>query len=190
MRQSAKHQTKRCVGLVNCSLNESLDRSSQQSTMNQAEDYQSYVTVNESNESLKRSFECLVYVNRVNRFSKINRLHAPTVLSGNGPWMNMKNSPPMVTVSLFSDATCSNDNKTSSGGWGTQISNVVTVCCCSLTERAITAGLNWEQWIYSCNSQRTELVKCYIWSKVSYGDDTWELRQDNRKYLESYEMWC
>jgi len=53
--------------------------------MNQAEDYQSYVTVNESNESLKRSFEYVVYVNRVNRFSKINRLHAPTMLSGNGP---------------------------------------------------------------------------------------------------------
>jgi len=85
MRQSAPHQASRYVGLVNCSLNESLDRSSQQSTMNQAEDYQSYVTVNESNESLKRSFEYVVYVNRVNRFSKINRLHAPTMLSGNGP---------------------------------------------------------------------------------------------------------
>jgi len=69
--------------------------------MNQAEDYQSYDTVNESNESLKRSFEYVVYVNRVNRFSKINRLHAPTMLSGNGPWMNMKNSQPMVTESLY-----------------------------------------------------------------------------------------
>jgi len=35
-----------------------------------------------------------------------------------------------------------------------------------------------------------ELVKCYTWSKVSYGADTWALGEDDRIYLESYEMCC
>jgi hypothetical protein len=37
---------------------------------------------------------------------------------------------------------------------------------------------------------RKKLVKCYIWSIALYGAETWTLRKEDRKYLESFEMWC
>ena len=37
---------------------------------------------------------------------------------------------------------------------------------------------------------RKKLVKCYIWSIVLYGAETWTLRAADQKYLESSEMWC
>jgi len=37
---------------------------------------------------------------------------------------------------------------------------------------------------------RKKLVKCYIWSMVLYGAETWTLRTANQKYLDSFEMWC
>jgi hypothetical protein len=37
---------------------------------------------------------------------------------------------------------------------------------------------------------RKKLVKCYIWSIALYGAETWTLRKIDRKYLESFEMWC
>jgi predicted GNAT superfamily acetyltransferase len=35
-----------------------------------------------------------------------------------------------------------------------------------------------------------KLVKCYIWSVALYGSETWTLGKVDRKYLESFEMWC
>jgi hypothetical protein len=37
---------------------------------------------------------------------------------------------------------------------------------------------------------RKKLVKCYIWSIALCGAETWTLRNVDRKYLESFEMWC
>jgi hypothetical protein len=37
---------------------------------------------------------------------------------------------------------------------------------------------------------RKKLVKCYIWSIALYGAETWTLGKVDRKYLESFEMWC
>jgi hypothetical protein len=37
---------------------------------------------------------------------------------------------------------------------------------------------------------RKKLIKCYIWSIALYGAETWTLRKLDRKYLESFEMWC
>jgi hypothetical protein len=36
---------------------------------------------------------------------------------------------------------------------------------------------------------RKKLVKCYIWSIALSGGETWTLRKENQKYLESFEMW-
>jgi len=36
---------------------------------------------------------------------------------------------------------------------------------------------------------RKKLVKCYIWSIVLYGAETWTLRAVDQKHLESFEMW-
>ena len=33
-----------------------------------------------------------------------------------------------------------------------------------------------------------KLVRCYVWSIALYGSET--LRKVERKYLESFEMWC
>ena len=37
---------------------------------------------------------------------------------------------------------------------------------------------------------RKKLVKCYIWSRVFYGVETWTLRKVEQKYLGSFEVWC
>jgi len=34
-----------------------------------------------------------------------------------------------------------------------------------------------------------KLVKCYTWSIVLYGADTWTLWEVNQQYLENFEMW-
>ena len=36
---------------------------------------------------------------------------------------------------------------------------------------------------------RKKLIKCYIWSMALYGAETWTLRAEDKKYLESFEMW-
>ena len=33
-------------------------------------------------------------------------------------------------------------------------------------------------------------MKCYIWSIVLYGAETWTLQAVDQKHLESFEMWC
>jgi hypothetical protein len=37
---------------------------------------------------------------------------------------------------------------------------------------------------------RNKLVKCYIWSIALCGAETWTLGKVDRKYLESFDMWC
>jgi hypothetical protein len=37
---------------------------------------------------------------------------------------------------------------------------------------------------------RKKLVKCYVWSIVLYGAETWTLRAVDQRHLESFEMWC
>ena len=37
---------------------------------------------------------------------------------------------------------------------------------------------------------KKNLIKCYVWSIALYGAETWTLRENDRKYLESFEMWC
>ena len=34
------------------------------------------------------------------------------------------------------------------------------------------------------------LVRYYVWSIALYGSETWTLRKLERKYLETFEMWC
>uniref|UniRef100_A0A8D8TDU0 Craniofacial development protein 2 n=1 Tax=Cacopsylla melanoneura TaxID=428564 RepID=A0A8D8TDU0_9HEMI len=36
---------------------------------------------------------------------------------------------------------------------------------------------------------RKRFAKCYVWSVVLYGAETWTLRKKEEKYLESFEMW-
>ena len=37
---------------------------------------------------------------------------------------------------------------------------------------------------------KKKLVRCYVWSVALYGSETWTLTKLERKYLESFEMWC
>ena len=39
-------------------------------------------------------------------------------------------------------------------------------------------------------SLRKKLVKSYVWSIALYGAETWTHRKREKKYLESFEMWC
>ena len=36
---------------------------------------------------------------------------------------------------------------------------------------------------------RKTLVKCFVWSLVLYGAETWTLRRNEQKQLEAFEMW-
>ena len=36
---------------------------------------------------------------------------------------------------------------------------------------------------------RKRIVKCYIWTTLLYGSDTWTITQANMKKLQSFEMW-
>ena len=36
---------------------------------------------------------------------------------------------------------------------------------------------------------RKRLVKCFLWSAVLYGAETWTLRRNEQKQLEEFEMW-
>ena len=36
---------------------------------------------------------------------------------------------------------------------------------------------------------RKRLVKCFVWSVVLYGAETWTLRRNEQKRLEAFEMW-
>ena len=37
---------------------------------------------------------------------------------------------------------------------------------------------------------RKKVIKCYIWSMVLYGTETWTLRAADQRCLEGFEMWC
>jgi hypothetical protein len=37
---------------------------------------------------------------------------------------------------------------------------------------------------------REKLVRYYVWSIALYGSETWTLRKLERKYLDTFEMWC
>jgi hypothetical protein len=37
---------------------------------------------------------------------------------------------------------------------------------------------------------RKKLVKCSVWSIALYGAETWTLRAEDQKRLESFKMWC
>jgi hypothetical protein len=37
---------------------------------------------------------------------------------------------------------------------------------------------------------KEKLVKCYFWSVVLCGAETWTLQKVDQKYLESFEVWC
>lgn len=36
---------------------------------------------------------------------------------------------------------------------------------------------------------RKRFAKCYVWSVVLYGGETWTMRKSEERYLESFEMW-
>ena len=37
---------------------------------------------------------------------------------------------------------------------------------------------------------KKKFVRCYMRSIALYGSETWALRRLERKYLESFEIWC
>ena len=37
---------------------------------------------------------------------------------------------------------------------------------------------------------KKKLAGCYVWSIALYGSETWPLSKLERKYYESFEMWC
>jgi hypothetical protein len=47
-------------------------------------------------------------------------------------------------------------------------------------------------WYFDCKylSLRKKLVKCYIWSTIVYGAETWALGEVDQKYLESFWRGC
>jgi len=48
-------------------------------------------------------------------------------------------------------------------------------------------GCSAKKKTYICSMK---LVKCYIWSIVLYGAETWMLQAVDQKHLEGFEKWC
>jgi len=68
-------------------------------------------------------------------------------------------------------------------------------CTCEIKCRIAMAkaAFNKKRTLFTSTSDlglRKKLVKCYIWSIVLYGAETWTLRAGDQKHLESFEMWC
>src|SRR5215469_12985860 len=68
-------------------------------------------------------------------------------------------------------------------------------CTCEIKSRIAMAktAFNMKKTLFTGKldlNLRKKLVKCYIWSMVLYGAETWTLRAADQKYLESFEMWC
>ena len=51
-------------------------------------------------------------------------------------------------------------------------------------------NLNYTHLVTPYINTQKKLVKCYIWSMVLDGAETWTLRAADQKHLESFEMWC
>ena len=67
-------------------------------------------------------------------------------------------------------------------------------CTCEIKSRiAMTkAAFNKKKTLFTRKlglNLRKKLQKCYIWSMVLYGAETWTLRAADQKHLESFEMW-
>ena len=58
----------------------------------------------------------------------------------------------------------------------------------SLRETSDKRLLGWNPDKSWCH--RHTMVSCYVRSIALYGSDTWTLRKLERKYLESFEIWC
>ena len=39
-------------------------------------------------------------------------------------------------------------------------------------------------------TSRSRLLKCYVWSTLLYGVETWTISKTSRRRLEAFEMWC
>jgi hypothetical protein len=55
------------------------------------------------------------------------------------------------------------------------------------------AAFNMKKNIFTCKldlNLRNKLVNCYIWSIALYGAETWTVRKVDKKYVESFKMWC
>ena len=68
-------------------------------------------------------------------------------------------------------------------------------CTCEIKCRTAmaTAEFNKKRALFTSTLDlelRKKLVKCYIWSIILYGAETWTLRAVDQKNLESFEMWC
>ena len=68
-------------------------------------------------------------------------------------------------------------------------------CTCEIKSTIATAkaAFNKNKTLFTSTMDfnlRKKLVKCYIWSTVLHGTETWTLRAADQKHLESFEMWC
>ena len=68
-------------------------------------------------------------------------------------------------------------------------------CTCEIKSRIVMAkaAFNKKRALFTSILDfelRKKLVKCYIWSIVLYGAESWTLRAVDHKHLENFEMWC
>ena len=53
-----------------------------------------------------------------------------------------------------------------------------------LTEKEAFSSGPWKK------DLRNRLVKCFVWSAVIHGSETWTLRRNDQKQLEAFEIWA
>ena len=78
---------------------------------------------------------------------------------------------------------------------GSNISTSNMNCCQEVEQRIVMAeeAFNRKKRSIFCGTLEKELrkrlVKCFVWSVVLYGTETWTLRRNEQKQLEAFEMW-
>jgi len=77
-------------------------------------------------------------------------------------------------IRVTSDARCDADTKARIGQAKAAFEKMKSV----LTKRRVKI------------STRLRLLKCYVWSVLLYGSETWTISATMRKRLEAMEMWC
>ena len=68
------------------------------------------------------------------------------------------------------------------------------ICCQEVKQRIAMAkeAFNRKRSIFCGPLEkelRKKLLKCFVWSVVLYGAETWTLRRNEQKQLEAFEMW-
>jgi hypothetical protein len=98
------------------------------------------------------------------------------------PLQIMINEKHLVTVGYFN---CFGSTITNDAGCTREIKSRIAMVKATFNRKRTLFARK-----YDLNLRKKQVKCCCIWSIALYGAETWTLRDVDKKYLESFEMWC